>query len=90
MEHLLYGELLKRAQNLMWTEAIFLAIINIFLWPSLGTSLFPTPAHRNQILHSLANIMFVIALADSDFGLLYASFSTGGPDSVGVRKTLIL
>ena len=66
MEHLLYGELLKRAQNLMWTEAIFLAIINIFLWPSLGTSLFPTPAHRNQILHSLANIMFVIALADSD------------------------
>ena len=29
MEHLLYRELLKRAQHLMWTEAIFLAIINI-------------------------------------------------------------
>ena len=66
MEHLLYRELLKRAQHLMWTEAIFLAIINIFLWPSLGTFLFPTPTHRNQRLHSLANIMFVIALADSD------------------------
>ena len=68
MEHLLYGELLKREQHLMWTdhEAILLAIINIFLWPSLGTFLFPAPAHRNQRLHSLANIMFVIALADSD------------------------
>ena len=66
MEHLLYGELLKRAQHLMWTEAIFPPIINIFLWLSLGRFLFPTPAHRNQRLHSLANIMFVIALADSD------------------------
>ena len=48
MEHLLYRELLKREQHLMWTEAIFLAIINIFLWPSLGTFLFPTPVHRPE------------------------------------------
>ena len=40
MEHLLYRELLKRAQHLIWTEAIFLVIINI-MWPSLVTFLFP-------------------------------------------------
>ena len=92
MEHLLYGELLKRAQHLMWTEAIFPPIINIFLWLSLGRFLFPTPAHRNQRLHSLANIMFVIALADSDLviSVYCMPLSAQAAQTVGVRKTLIL
>ena len=54
--------------------------------------LFPTPAHRNQRLHSLANIMFVIALADSDLviSVFCMSLSAQADQTVGVRKTLIL
>ena len=40
MEHLLYRELLKRAQHSILTEPIFLVIINT-MWPSLVTFLFP-------------------------------------------------
>ena len=76
----------------MWTEAIFLAMINIFLWPSLGAFLFPTPVHRNHRIHSLANIIFVIAMADSDLvtPVCCMFLSAQAAQPVGVRKTLIL
>ena len=63
MEHLLYRELLKRAPPLIWTEAVFLAIINIMAIS--GNISVCCAVYRNQRLRSLAN-MFVIALAVSD------------------------
>ena len=63
MEHLHSSELLKRAQYLVWIEAIFLAIVNTMAIS--GNISVCYAVYRNQRLRSLAN-MFVVALAVSD------------------------
>ena len=69
MEHLHSSELLKRAQYLVWIEAIFLAIVNTMAIS--GNISVCYAVYRNQRLRSLAN-MFIVALAVSD---LLISFS---------------
>ena len=73
MEHLLYRELLKRAPPLIWTEAVFLAIINIMAIS--GNISVCYAVYRNQRLRSLAN-MFVIALAVSDLLVSVCGYAT--------------
>ena len=63
MEHLHSIELLKRAQYLVWIEAIFLAIVNTMAIS--GNVSVCYAVYRNQRLRSLAN-MFIVALAVSD------------------------
>ena len=63
MEHLHSSELLKRAQYLVWIEAIFLAIVNTMAIS--GNVSVCYAVYRNQRLRSLAN-MFIVALAVSD------------------------
>ena len=63
MEHLHSSELLKRAQYLVWIEAIFLAIVNILAIS--GNISVCYAVYRNQRLRSLIN-MFIVALAVSD------------------------
>ena len=63
MEHLHSSELLKRAQHLVWIEAIFLAIVNTVAIS--GNISVCYAVYRNQRLRSLAN-MFIVALAVSD------------------------
>ena len=63
MEHLHSSELLKRAQYLVWIEAIFLAIVNAMAIS--GNISVCYAVYRNQRLRSLAN-MFIVALAVSD------------------------
>ena len=69
MEHLHSSELLKRAQYLVWIEAIFLAIVNTMAIS--GNISVCYAVYRNQRLRSVSN-MFIVALAVSD---LLTSFS---------------
>ena len=69
MEHLHSSELLKRAQYLVWIEAIFLAIVNTMAIS--GNISVCYAVYRNQRLRSVSN-MFIVALAVSD---LLISFS---------------
>ena len=63
MEQMHSSELLKRAQYLVWIEAIFLAIVNILAIS--GNISVCYAVYRNQRLRSLIN-MFIVALAVSD------------------------
>ena len=63
MDHPHSSELLKRAQYLVWIEAIFLAIVNIMAIS--GNISVCYAVYRNQRLRSLIN-MFIVALAVSD------------------------
>ena len=63
MDHPHSSELLKRAQHLVWIEAIFLAIVNIMAIS--GNISVCYAVYRNQRLRSVSN-MFVVALAVSD------------------------
>ena len=63
MDRLHSSELLKRAQHLVWIEAIFLAIINMMA--IFGNISVCYAVYRNQRLRSVSN-MFVVALAVSD------------------------
>ena len=63
MDRLHSSELLKRAQHLVWFEAIFLAIINMMA--IFGNISVCYAVYRNQRLRSVSN-MFVVALAVSD------------------------
>ena len=63
MDHPHSSELLKRAQHLVWIEAIFLAIVNTMAIS--GNISVCYAVYRNQRLRSVSN-MFVVALAVSD------------------------
>ena len=63
MDQMHSSELLKRAQYLVWIEAIFLAIVNIMAIS--GNISVCYAVYRNQRLRSLIN-MFIVALAVSD------------------------
>ena len=63
MEQQHSSELLKRAQYLVWIEAIFLAIVNIMAIS--GNISVCYAVYRNQRLRSIIN-MFIVALAVSD------------------------
>ena len=69
MDRLHSSELLKRAQYLIWIEAIFLAIVNIMAIS--GNISVCYAVYRNQRLRSVSN-MFIVALAVGD---LLMSFS---------------
>ena len=69
MDRLHSSELLKRAQHLVWIEAIFLAIVNVMAIS--GNISVCYAVYRNQRLRSVSN-MFIVALAVSD---LLISFS---------------
>ena len=63
MEKLLSCELSERAEHLVWTELVLLAVVNVVAF--VGNLSVCFAMHRNQRLHALSN-MFVAALAVSD------------------------
>ena len=70
MEELLSRQLSKRAEHLVWTETIFLAVINVAAF--FGNLSVSYAVYRNQRLRTLAN-MFIVALAVSDILLSVGS-----------------
>ena len=70
MEELLSRQLSQRAEHLVWTETIFLAVINVAAF--VGNLSVSYAVYRNQRLRTLPN-MFIVALAVSDILLSVGS-----------------